>query len=177
MAHEAQRLFCEGVKKRFPEHFKQKKVLDIGSLDVNGNNRYLFEDCQYTGLDIGPGPNVDVVGFAHNHDGSYDVIICTEMLEHDFYIDYALARFHKLLNPGGLLIITCAATGRPEHGTVKSKPEDSPLTVKIDQWKEYYMPLSIAFLFEKIGVEYFEWLEVRETHGCDLQFWGIKNDF
>ena len=27
----------------------KKKVLNVGSGDINGNNRFLFEDCEYDG--------------------------------------------------------------------------------------------------------------------------------
>ena len=45
--------------KRYGNLFKNKKVLDIGSLDINGSNRFLFEDCNYLGIDVGEGKNVD----------------------------------------------------------------------------------------------------------------------
>ena len=39
MAHKEQRDFCFRVKNIYPDFFKNKKVLDIGSLDVNGNSK------------------------------------------------------------------------------------------------------------------------------------------
>ena len=60
MAHHAQRLFFTRVKHRFPERFDGCSVLDIGSLDINGNNRYLFNGGTYIGIDVGQGRNVDV---------------------------------------------------------------------------------------------------------------------
>ena len=44
MAHERQQEFCKKVKDIFPEYFKGVNVCDVGSLDINGNNHYLFED-------------------------------------------------------------------------------------------------------------------------------------
>ena len=52
MAHPEQRTFMTYVKEKFPEKFKNCRVLDIGSLDINGNNRYLFTDYTYVGVDI-----------------------------------------------------------------------------------------------------------------------------
>ena len=52
MAHQSQVDYCLSVKSRFPGHFRRKSVLDAGSLDINGNNRYLFDDCQYVGIDV-----------------------------------------------------------------------------------------------------------------------------
>jgi hypothetical protein len=58
-------------------------VLDVGSLDVNGSVRGLFAGA-YTGLDLRPGPNVDVVAdvdtWVTGH--HWPVVISTEMLEH-----------------------------------------------------------------------------------------------
>ena len=88
MAHEAQRQYCLKVKKRFSKWFHKKKILDAGSLDINGSNRYLFTDCEYTGIDVGEGKNVDIVSTIHEFDAkddSYDVIISTECFEHDMY--------------------------------------------------------------------------------------------
>ena len=42
----------------------------------------------------------------------------------------------------GLLIFTCASTGRPEHGTRKSSPHSSPATVEIEGWADYYRNLT-----------------------------------
>ena len=52
MAHKAQREFCDSVRNKYSDMFKGKKVLDIGSLDNNGNNRFLFDDCEYLGIDL-----------------------------------------------------------------------------------------------------------------------------
>ena len=41
MAHKEQWIFCEKVKAKFPQSFKEIKVLDIGSFDVNGNEEFL----------------------------------------------------------------------------------------------------------------------------------------
>ena len=88
MAHKEQINYVNKVKNKFPEYFKNKKVLDIGSLDVNGNNRFLFDNCNYIGLDVGDGNNVDVVCPGHKYDAPsefFDVIISTEVFEHDLY--------------------------------------------------------------------------------------------
>ena len=42
MAHKEQWVFCGKVKGLHPKYFKNKKVLDIGSFDVNGNEEFLL---------------------------------------------------------------------------------------------------------------------------------------
>ena len=85
MAHGQQVEFCTKVKNLFPDFFVNKNVLDCGSQDINGNNRYLFENCQYLGIDLGKGPNVDVVCpmSEFKSEEGYHTIISTEAFEHD----------------------------------------------------------------------------------------------
>ena len=99
MAHLAQIYFCENVKKQFSNHFKNVSVLDIGALDINGNNRYLFENYTYVGVDLGVGPNVDVVsrGHLYKSDQLFDVVISTECFEHDEYYDLTIKNMYKLV--------------------------------------------------------------------------------
>jgi hypothetical protein len=52
MAHFEQQRFCKIIVEKFPEYFKGKTVLDIGSVDINGNNRYMLNSCEYIGLDV-----------------------------------------------------------------------------------------------------------------------------
>ncbi len=101
-----------------PERFTRSRVLEIGSYDVNGSAREFFEDCEYLGCDWRPGPGVDVVGFAHElkyPDGSFDVVVSTECLEHDEYWRETLAAMKRMLKPGGLLLLTVASFERRPH--------------------------------------------------------------
>jgi len=179
MAHQEQIDFCTSVKTLYPEHFKGVKVLDIGSLDINGNNRYLFEDCEYTGIDIGPGPNVDQVVSGHlfKSDTQFDVIISTECFEHDKHYAQTLRNAYNLLKQGGLLMFSCAAPGRPEHGTTRTSPKDSPFTT------DYYKNLSemdIIAAFTFMGGNSMEDLFIERNYQTrtefpqDLYFYGIK---
>lgn len=123
MAHYQQQDFCNAVKMQYPSYFSDAKVLDIGSLDVNGNNRYLFTDSEYTGLDIAEGANVDLVCKAHEYDapeGSYSFVISTECFEHDPYYKKTILNAIRLLKSGGALLFTCATDPRLEHGTEAS---------------------------------------------------------
>jgi SAM-dependent methyltransferase len=179
MAHQEQKDWCELVKHAHPEHFIGVKVLDIGSLDINGNNRYLFDNCDYTGIDIGEGKNVDVVCSGHlfKSDDLFDVVISTECFEHDKHYAETLNNAYNLLKVGGLLLFSCAAPGRPEHGTTRTSKGDSPFT------NDYYKNLSdtdIVIAFCKDGDkamnQLFEFhkFKTRKEFPQDLYFYGIK---
>lgn len=58
-------------------------ILDIGSRRCGKQETYgkIFKGCEYTGMDIVPGENVDIVGF-ENIKKSYDVVISGQTMEH-----------------------------------------------------------------------------------------------
>lgn len=186
--HEEQVGFCKSVKNKLPQYFENKKVLDVGSLDVNGNNRYLFSNCSYIGVDVGAGKNVDVVTPGHLYDApdeSFDVVVSTECFEHDMYYQETWKNIIRMLKSGGLFLFTCAAPGRDEHGTQRTRPQDSPLTSAINQeWANYYRNISekdFRDVFDLNSV--FSSYEIDEHHEIkinpirsinDLYFWGIK---
>lgn len=69
-----------------PNYFNSKKVLDVGSGDINGNNRVLFTDCDYEGNDVIQARNVTIVSRTKDlpfEDETLDTIISTECFEHD----------------------------------------------------------------------------------------------
>ena len=172
MAHKEQVEFCSSVKAKFPKKFKNVTVCDIGSLDINGNNRYLFENYKYVGVDICPGRNVDVLSRGHlfNPGIQFDVMITSECLEHDEYWFETLNHIvYKLLKPGGIFIMTCATDGRHEHGTTRTSPQDSPATT------DYYMNINEGHVREAINMREFSEYDFSVnniTH--DLYFYGIK---
>lgn len=173
MAHQSQIDFMLLVKSRFPERFQNCRVLDIGSLDLNGNNRYLFENYRYLGVDIGDGNNVDLVCPGHRviDTVGFDVVISTECLEHDEYWSETLANMVNLTKRDGLLLLSCATTGRPEHGTKKTSPADSPFT------NDYYKNITIDDIQLAINIPLvFKQYELKtiSNPSCDLYFWGIK---
>ena len=174
MTHPEQRAFCERVKALHPAFFKHARVLDVGSLDVNGNNRFLFEGGNYTGIDVGGGPNVDVVAFAHLFDAPpFDVVVSTECFEHDIHYALSIQNIVRLLVSGGLFLFTCATTGRPEHGTRRS---DGGKNAPLLPWPDYYKNVTEQDIRETVDLDAF-FSEYRfeighSTH--DLYFWGIK---
>ena len=69
----------------------QRSVLDVGSQDVNGNYRHLFDTkiWTYTGLDMTEGANVDIIpedpySWSMIPDRSFDVVISGSQIENSF---------------------------------------------------------------------------------------------
>jgi hypothetical protein len=184
MAHVEQRQFCESVKNKYPDFFKNKKVLDIGSLDINGSNRDLFEDCNYIGLDVGEGRNVDVVSIGHLFQGPdeyFDTIISTEVFEHDMFYEETIKNVMRMLKPGGLFLFTCGAPGRPEHGTRRCGAFCAPLLLEVsEEWADYYKNLTPEDIRKTSNFNetfpdcYFEIKDTNIEIPSDLYFYGVK---
>lgn len=176
MAHLEQLLFVESVKRRFGNHFVWARVLEVGSLDINGGSRKFFQDCDYTGIDVAPGRGVDVVCEGQNFFDTkpYDTVISTEAMEHNPYWAETFENMIKLTRPGGLIVMTCATTGRPEHGTSRTTPEYSPLTVG-KGW-EYYRNLTEED-FRTLDLSDMSLNEFSvNTEVCDLYYVGVKGE-
>jgi SAM-dependent methyltransferase len=143
MAHKTQLDFVRSVSRSLPEYFLQQRVLEVGSLDINGSIRQFFDRCDYTGIDVASGPGVDQVCLGHEFkapEASFDVTVSCECFEHNPYWRETLANMIRLTRPGGLILLTCATTGRLEHGTTRTTPADSPLTIA-KGW-DYYRNLA-----------------------------------
>jgi len=176
MAHREQRQFVEKIKNKFPVYFQDKKVLEVGSLDINGSVRDFFNGCNYIGIDVAPGNKVDVVCEGQNYnapDNSYDVVCSLECFEHNPFWVETFKNMIRLCKNGGLVLFTCATDGRPEHGTTKTSPHDSPLTNSIG-W-DYYCNLNENDFRTEINFfDYFEQCEFEvNKNSHDLYFWGI----
>lgn len=174
MAHPEQQAFCLKVKARFPERFHDARVLDVGSLDINGSNRGLFADSEYLGIDLGPGNNVDLVCHAKNFEPghTFDVVISTEALEHDFLWKHTLRAMRRLCQPSGLILITCGTAGRPEHGTAVAHPNVAPFT------NDHYGNIVEANIREvwDCGEMFSDFRFEVDAQAHDLYFWGITQD-
>lgn len=174
--HPAQKQWCEELKRTFPHYFSDKKVLEVGSLDVNGNNRYLFENCEYTGVDVIAGKNVDIVCIAHEFNAqpcSFDVVFSTNALEHDMYYPLTLRKMVELLKPCGLMFFSVAHLWR-EHGTLRASPKDSGTSSMGKEWGNYYKNLTAVDIKSAVDLKIFEEFSLSMA-GQDLRFWGLKN--
>ena len=196
MSHSTQQDFILYTKNKFPNYFTNSKVLEVGSLDINGSMRSFFSECDYLGIDVGEGQGVDLVvqGQEYNApDESYDVCASGECFEHNPYWAETFSNMTRMCKSGGLVLFTCATTGRKEHGTSRTDSGSSPLTVGIG-W-EYYKNLTeqdFRESFEESFDEIFSEYEFHSTEDYDnptdfikhmrtyinpcedLYFWGIK---
>ena len=95
------------------------RVLDVGSYDVNGSYKTLFDPgFYYMGLDIVAGPNVDVLAedpYAWPiKDGEFDHVISGQAFEHIEFPDRTMKEIARVLAPDGYCCIIAPSSG-PEH--------------------------------------------------------------
>jgi SAM-dependent methyltransferase len=179
MAHHQEFEFIATVKTALPAFFRGQKVLEVGSLDINGSIRTAFDDCTYTGADLSPGPGVDIacagqlLEFPSAH---FDVCVSCECFEHNPYWVETWSNMLRMTRPGGLVLMSCATTGRREHGTTRSAPDSSPFTVE-HGWN-YYRNLTQAHFESRFDLD--QWFSdhafVVSAESFDLYFVGIMKD-
>jgi len=179
--HEQARDFTLFVKKILADSFLRKRVLDVGSGDINGNNRFLFNECVYDGNDVIEAKNVTIVSKTKDlpfEDAAFDTIVSTECFEHDPEYKESFQKIYKMLKPNGLFCFTCASTGRHEHGTRRTSPGDSYGTLgNVDNMIDYYKNLTESDLNEVLPLNtlFSAWDTYYNAESCDLYFVGIKN--
>lgn len=142
MAHPQQMFFIGNIARNLGAYFIKKKVLEVGSLNINGSVRQFFAGCDYVGLDIAEGVDVDLVCKGEDYGApanTFDTVISSEMFEHNRNYVKCWLNMIRVMREDGLLIFTCATTGRRQHGTAKYQPEFSPLTVA--EGGDYYKNL------------------------------------
>jgi len=97
------------------------KILDVGSYDVNGSYKHLFDKnkYEYTGLDMDEGPNVDIVP-SNPYDWSeiatdtFDIVISGQAFEHIEFFWITMSEMTRVLKKNGLLCLI-APKGTGEH--------------------------------------------------------------
>jgi len=131
----------------------RRRIVEFGSLDVNGTVRDLFPEAQYVGVDLLEGPGVDVVADAATFvpDEPPDTVLCLNMLEHASQQAEVLANALRILEPGGWLIFSAAAADWPEHGA-----DGGPL-----REGEFYRAVDKDWLCKQLGG--LEQLTIRES--------------
>lgn len=119
-------------------------VADLGSYDVNGSYRPLFDrpGWRYLGVDLSVGPNVDIVLDSPYRlpmaSGSVDVFVSGQAFEHVEYFWLTWMEMVRTLRPGGMIFLIAPSRG-PEH------------RYPVDCWRFY--PDGFAALAKYAGVE------------------------
>ena len=154
----------QAIKKN--SHYIKGKVLDFGC----GNKPYaaVFDTDQYTGLDYDTEisrknlkQGVDVlydgrnIPFADEH---FDSAFSSEVLEHVFNPEEILAEIHRVLKPGGHLLLSCPFFW-PEH----EQPYDYAR----------YTSFGLKHLIEKHGFEMVHYQKTGSYFECLLQGWVL----
>lgn len=116
-------------------------VVDVGSKDINGNDRALFPGPKYSyvGCDIVSGPNVDIVlnGEDDWQDiGQFDIVITSSTIEHVRDIYKFVRNLASLAKPGGLVYV---------HAPALAGCHSYP----VDCWR--IMPDGMRFLLEVVA--------------------------
>lgn len=106
-----------------------KRVLEIGSRraglrELQGTLRPYVESLQpeeYVGADALPGEQVDLVCpvealLPHFGPASFDLIVCTEVLEHVADWRRAVGTIKRLCRAQGIVLVTTRSRGFPYHG-------------------------------------------------------------
>uniref|UniRef100_A0A6C0I7B1 Methyltransferase type 11 domain-containing protein n=1 Tax=viral metagenome TaxID=1070528 RepID=A0A6C0I7B1_9ZZZZ len=178
--HEQARNFTIFVRNMLSSFFIDKRVLDVGSGDINGNNRFLFKNCEYHGNDVIRAPNVTIVSKTKDlpfQDNTFDTIVSTECFEHDPEYKQSFIKIYNMLKPDGLFCFTCASTGRGEHGTRRTSPGSSYGTIgNLSDMSDYYKNLTEKDLNEVLHLNslFSVWNTYYNSQSHDLYFVGIK---
>jgi len=111
-------ILLKEYKEKFPEHFKDCNVLEIGILNFP-NFRAFFDDSNYIGIDMTPGPGVDIVCRGQDTDFPEDhftTMICYSVFEHDPQWKEILTHNMPFLKDGALIFLCFGAERNEEHG-------------------------------------------------------------
>lgn len=139
-------------------------ILDLGSTEMGACYRPIFErqKWEYIGVDLAPGPNVDVVlqqpyNWREVKSASIDVLISGQVLEHVEYFWITMLEIARVLKPGGLTCII-VPSGGPEH------------RYPLDCWRFYPDGMrSLANFSRLIPIDiYTQWEGFNDPGGSDL---------
>lgn len=103
---------------------QRPRILDVGAMNVNGSLRSLApEGTDYVGLDLEPGPGVDVVlegtGYPFEAD-SFDACVSVSCFEHDAAFWDTFLEMARVTRPGGFIFLDV-----PSNGPYHAYPHDN----------------------------------------------------
>ena len=154
----------EQFTKKYLEKFKDKsiKILDIGSQDVNGSYKPIFQNTnwEYYGCDMVEGKNVDIMlndiyDWRNIKSESFDVVISGQAFEHIEFFWITMLEISRILKDDGICCIIAPSSGN-EH------------RYPLDCWRFY--PDGFAALSKYTGLNvlqiYTEW-DKENYPDCD----------
>jgi SAM-dependent methyltransferase len=109
-------LFLRGLVRAVAETFALPgPILEVGSYRVRGQEdladlRCFFPGREYVGLDVRPGPGVDVIGDVEElpyPDGSVGTVLALSTFEHVRQFWRGFAEVRRILRPDGALLVAC----------------------------------------------------------------------
>ena len=95
------------------------RVVEFGSLDVNGSVRPIFTDAaalgKYLGIDLRLSLGVDLMADWTPAE-PFDAVVSCGVMEHTPRAEELCVSACRALRPGGIFILTCASAYFPVHG-------------------------------------------------------------
>jgi SAM-dependent methyltransferase len=104
----------------FSAERRRLSIVDIGSADVNGSYRSYFEGelYEYTGLDLQPGPGVDLTLCNPYEyplaDNCADIVLSGQMMEHCEFFWVAFKEMARIVKRDGYVVVIAPSAG-PIH--------------------------------------------------------------
>ena len=168
--------FISSIKSLYPHYFVRQRVLEVGSHCVNESIRSLFDGGKYIGIDLSEGESVDIIASGHEFKApkAFNTVISCECFEHNPYFFETFVTMVENACDGGLVAFTCATTGRPEHGTTRTDPNQSPGSSSIG-WDYYRNLTADDFDLSYIEKQFSTYRFFSNESSQDLYFIGFKN--
>jgi SAM-dependent methyltransferase len=174
VSHPDQMWFFDATFKHFPDLFSGK-VLDIGSMDLNGGPHLLLNPQSYTGVDVAQGPNVNLVKSGHLVDFNnehFDASISSECFEHNIYWAETFRNMVRMTKNCGIVAISAAGIGRQEHGTNRTDGRFASQS----NTQDYYKNSSKRDLHNvSMESDLASFFIIKNWYSKDVYFVAIKN--
>lgn len=141
------------------------KILDVGSANISNTGCYrqlITDGYDYTGLDLGPAENVDVViddPYVYPFEANtFDAIMCGQVLEHCKNPFKLMAECTRVLKPGGVFLGTAPFIWEQHR-------------VPVDCWR--LLPDGFVALFEDAGLRTMQTYLFEANDKGWTDCWGI----
>lgn len=142
------------------------RVVEFGSLDINGTPRWLFPNAAWWGIDVVDGPGVDEVADAATWSGEpADMVVCCEVLEHAPDWENIVTNMVACCRVGGRVLVTAAGPNRAPHSAVDGgELRDGEHYANVD-------PDTLRMVLKAAGATA---IEVESRDGIDVYATGLR---